>query len=102
SEFGIAAMKLSNLACASHFAICIESIENLMLISNDEDHVDVGSIYKNKTLLFLLLENWVTSIGIKETEEDTDPRKRNETLQCEEPPKLYNYTLRFYLCEHLL
>ncbi|KAB7500886.1 hypothetical protein Anas_14185, partial [Armadillidium nasatum] len=99
SEFGIAAMKLSNLACASHFAICIESIENLMLISNDEDHVDVGSIYKNvrqssllldyayifnaprklKTLLFLLLENWVTSIGIKETEEDTDPRKRNET-----------------------
>ncbi|KAB7501839.1 hypothetical protein Anas_10611 [Armadillidium nasatum] len=51
SEFGIAAMKLSNLACASHFTICIESIENLMLISNDEDHVDVGSIYKNNSKL---------------------------------------------------
>ncbi|RXG61680.1 hypothetical protein Avbf_18980 [Armadillidium vulgare] len=34
----------------------------------------------------------VTSIRIKETEEDTDPRKRNETLQCKAPPKLYYYT----------
>ncbi|RXG55503.1 hypothetical protein Avbf_19021 [Armadillidium vulgare] len=49
-----------------------------------------------KTLLVLLLENGVTSIGIKETEEDTDPRKRNETLQCKAAPKLYYYTC----CRH--
>ncbi|KAB7503745.1 hypothetical protein Anas_13072 [Armadillidium nasatum] len=35
SEFGIAAKELSNIASSSHFTICIESVENLMLISSD-------------------------------------------------------------------
>ncbi|KAB7503577.1 Chondroitin sulfate proteoglycan 4 [Armadillidium nasatum] len=119
-------MELSNLASASHFTICIESVENLDVISIDEVHIGcwqylqeyytaivtfldytyriylmlLESCYilnytleyrhenkRSKTLLVLLLENWVTSIGIKETKEDSDPRKRNETLQYEAPPK---------------
>ncbi|RXG60721.1 hypothetical protein Avbf_11861, partial [Armadillidium vulgare] len=40
-----------------------------------------------KTLLVLPLENCVTRIRIKETEEDSDPRKRNEIIQCEAPLK---------------
>ncbi|RXG58239.1 hypothetical protein Avbf_17645 [Armadillidium vulgare] len=42
---------------------------------------------KFKTLLVLPLENCVTRIRIKETEEDSDPRKRNEIIQCEAPLK---------------
>ncbi|KAB7501380.1 hypothetical protein Anas_14233 [Armadillidium nasatum] len=45
SEFGIAAKELSNIASSSHFTICIESVENLMLISSD-----VGETSNNSKL----------------------------------------------------
>ncbi|RXG59104.1 hypothetical protein Avbf_15106, partial [Armadillidium vulgare] len=57
-------------------------------------HININNITTNeflrfflKTLLVLPLENCVTRIRIKETEEDSDPRKRNEIIQCEAPLK---------------
>ncbi|KAB7496349.1 hypothetical protein Anas_13926 [Armadillidium nasatum] len=51
SEFGIAAKELSNIASSSHFTICIESVENLMLISSD-GYFWIIHIY------LMLLESW--------------------------------------------